>query len=112
AGEVRTESGRGLVYANYARVEDFDRLEELNVSVRGCVVIARYGKIFRGNKLVHAEKRGAIGLILFSDPNDVALEGQEKEAVYPNTWWLPGSGIERGSTFLISGDPLTPGWPS
>nr|XP_053627350.1 glutamate carboxypeptidase 2-like [Cherax quadricarinatus] len=112
AGDVRTEAGRGVVYVNYARVEDFDKLEELNVNVSGCIVIARYGKIFRGNKLVHAQERGAKGMILFSDPNDVALEGVEAQDVYPNSWWLPGSGMQRGTTYMGDGDPLTPGWPS
>lgn len=40
------------MYVNYARVEDFDRLDELGVSVNGSIVIARYGKIFRGNKVL------------------------------------------------------------
>ncbi|XP_069165588.1 N-acetylated-alpha-linked acidic dipeptidase 2 [Procambarus clarkii] len=112
AGDVESEAGRGVVYANYARVEDFDTLEKLNVNVSGSIVIARYGKIFRGNKLLHAQDRGAKGLILFSDPEDVALEGVEPEKVYPNTWWLPGTGMQRGTTYMGSGDPLTPSWPS
>nr|XP_045619566.1 N-acetylated-alpha-linked acidic dipeptidase 2-like [Procambarus clarkii] len=112
AGDVESEAGRGVVYANYARVEDFDTLEKLNVNVSGCIVIARYGKIFRGNKVLHAQERGAKGLILFSDPEDVAREGVEPEKVYPNTWWLPGTGMQRGSTNLGMGDLLTPGWPS
>ncbi|KAK8751452.1 hypothetical protein OTU49_008543 [Cherax quadricarinatus] len=112
AGDVRTEAGRGVVYVNYARVEDFDKLEELNVNVSGCIVIARYGKIFRGNKVLQAQERGAQGIILFSDPRDVALEGVEAQNVYPNTWWLPGSGMQRGTTYMGTGDSLTPGWPS
>ncbi|XP_069165777.1 N-acetylated-alpha-linked acidic dipeptidase 2-like isoform X2 [Procambarus clarkii] len=111
AGDMESEAGRGVVYANYARVEDFDTLEKLNVNVSDCIVIARYGKIFRGNKLLHAQERGAKGLILFSDPEDVAQEGVEPEKVYPNTWWLPGTGMERGTQNLM-GDLLTPGWPS
>ncbi|XP_069165778.1 N-acetylated-alpha-linked acidic dipeptidase 2-like isoform X3 [Procambarus clarkii] len=110
-GDMESEAGRGVVYANYARVEDFDTLEKLNVNVSDCIVIARYGKIFRGNKLLHAQERGAKGLILFSDPEDVAQEGVEPEKVYPNTWWLPGTGMERGTQNLM-GDLLTPGWPS
>nr|XP_053627349.1 N-acetylated-alpha-linked acidic dipeptidase 2-like isoform X2 [Cherax quadricarinatus] len=112
AGDVRTEAGRGVVYVNYARVEDFDKLEELNVNVSGCIVIARYGKIFRGNKVLHAQERGVKGIILFTDPSDVAQEGVEAQDVYPNSWWLPGSGMQRGSTYMGDGDPLTPGWPS
>ncbi|KAK7069650.1 N-acetylated-alpha-linked acidic dipeptidase 2, partial [Halocaridina rubra] len=112
AGDVTTEPGTGIVYVNYGRVEDFKKLEELGVEVAGNLVIARYGKIFRGNKLMHAEERNATGVILFSDPRDVALEGVEPMEVYPNTFWLPGSGMQRGGTYTIKGDPLTPGWPS
>ena len=60
----------------------------------------------------NAAKFGAKAAILFSDPEDVALEGQEPEDVYPYSIWLPESGIQRGSAYLGDGDPLTPGWPS
>lgn len=41
-----------LVYVNYGRMEDFQHLvNKLNVSVAGKIVIARYGKIFRGDKV-------------------------------------------------------------
>lgn len=49
--DVVTDKGQGLVYVNYGREKDFERLKELNVSVEGHIVIARYGKIFRGNKV-------------------------------------------------------------
>jgi hypothetical protein len=53
-----------------------------------------------------------VGVILFSDPNDVAVNGTSPDKVYPNTFFLPGSGIQRGSTFLGEGDPLSPLYPS
>lgn len=112
AETVETRPGQGLVYVNYGREEDFEKLKDLGVNVSGHIVIARYGKIFRGNKVLQAQERGAIGVILFSDPEDVAAEGTADEDVYPNTWWLPGSGMQRGSIFVGDGDPLTPGWPS
>lgn len=112
AGDVQTNPGTGVVYVNYGRVEDFDLLEERGIDVTGHIVMARYGKIFRGNKVKHAQERNATGIILFSDPRDVALEGVEPEDVYPNSFWLPGSGMQRGGTYTIKGDPLTPGWPS
>lgn len=43
--------GTGLVYVNYGREEDFEALAKLGVNVSGTIVIARYGKIFRGNKV-------------------------------------------------------------
>ncbi|XP_064110868.1 N-acetylated-alpha-linked acidic dipeptidase 2-like [Macrobrachium nipponense] len=112
AGDVTTQPGVGVIYVNYGRVEDFEKLEELGIDVAGHVVMARYGKIFRGNKLLHAEQRNASGVILFSDPKDVALNGTDPKDVYPNSFWLPGSGMQRGGTYTIKGDPLTPGWPS
>ena len=49
---------------------------------------------------------------MFSDPGDVSAQGTDPENVYPNTIFLPGSGIQRGGTKLVKGDPLSPGWPS
>ena len=77
-----------LVYANYGRDEDFQQLEgTLGVSVAGAVVIVRYGKIFRGNKVASAEARGAAGVLIYSDPADYG-----KGPVYPDGPWLPPSG--------------------
>ena len=74
--------------------------------------MARYGKIFRGNKVKNCQDAGAIGVILFSDPGDVAVQGTKPENVYPNTIFLPGSGVQRGSVFIGDGDPLSPNWAS
>ena len=109
---MSTAPGVGVVYANYGRQEDFDELENLGVNITGHIVITRYGKIYRGNKVQHAHERGAIGILIYSDPADVAIEGTEPENVYANSMWLPGSGMQRGGTYLGLGDPLTPGWPS
>ncbi|XP_077994025.1 N-acetylated-alpha-linked acidic dipeptidase 2-like [Glandiceps talaboti] len=112
-------SGQGnitgdLVYVNYGRVEDFDKLEELGVNLTGKILIARYGKIFRGNKALSAEQNGAIGLIIYSDPADYAVGGVTDDEVYPNDWWLPGTGAQRGNLHVSDhkGDPLTPGYPA
>lgn len=61
----------------------------------------------------HATKYGATGLILFSDPADYAVENDL--GVYPDTWYLPGTGVQRGSLHIpmgLGGDPLSPGYPS
>ena len=103
-----------LVYVNYARVEDIRELEDLlgRDFIKDKICIARYGKVFRGDKLKNCQDRGAKAIIFFSDPADVALLGTEPENVYPNTRFLPGSGIQRGSTFLSDGEPLSPGFAS
>ncbi|KAM3934533.1 putative N-acetylated-alpha-linked acidic dipeptidase [Leptodactylus fuscus] len=101
-----------LIYVNYARTEDFFYLERvLNISVQGKIAIARYGKIFRGNKVRNAEKAGAKGIILYSDPADYCAPGVEP---YPNGWNLPGNGVQRGNVLNVNGagDPLTPGYPA
>ena len=75
-------------------------------------ILRRYGKIFRGNKVHNCQARGAVGVILFSDPNDVAVRGTKPEDVYPNSIFLPGSGVQRGSTYIGEGDPLSQLYPS
>ncbi|XP_028397055.1 glutamate carboxypeptidase 2-like isoform X2 [Dendronephthya gigantea] len=101
-----------LLYVNYGRTEDFQVLKN-NFSIANCngyIVIMRYGKIFRGDKVKHAQDCGAVGAILYNDPADFAPDGQDK--VYPNYIWLPKTGVQRGSIFIVPGDPLTPGLPS
>lgn len=34
------------------------------------------------------------------------------EETFPKTWWLPGTGTQRGTIGLADGDPLTPLLPS
>ncbi|XP_063567394.1 N-acetylated-alpha-linked acidic dipeptidase 2 isoform X2 [Pongo abelii] len=101
-----------LVYVNYARTEDFFKLErEMGINCTGKIVIARYGKIFRGNKVKNAMLAGAIGIILYSDPADYfAPEVQP----YPKGWNLPGTAAQRGNVLNLNGagDPLTPGYPA
>ncbi|XP_053398009.1 N-acetylated-alpha-linked acidic dipeptidase 2-like [Mercenaria mercenaria] len=100
-----------LVYVNYGRVEDYIYLEQnKSINVSGKIVFARYGKIFRGDKVHLAEKRGAIGVVLFSDPEDVT-DGDINQ-VYPKDWWLPPSGAQRGTVYIGDGDPLTAGYPA
>nr|XP_004661942.2 N-acetylated-alpha-linked acidic dipeptidase 2 [Jaculus jaculus]XP_045001733.1 N-acetylated-alpha-linked acidic dipeptidase 2 [Jaculus jaculus] len=101
-----------LVYVNYARTEDFFKLErEMHINCTGKIVIARYGKIFRGNKVKNAMLAGAVGIILYSDPADYfAPEVQP----YPKGWNLPGAAVQRGNVLNLNGagDPLTPGYPA
>ncbi|KAK7502668.1 hypothetical protein BaRGS_00005918, partial [Batillaria attramentaria] len=100
-----------LVYVNYGRVEDYDYLEHnVNVNVTGKIVIARYGKIFRGSKVDIAARHGAKGIIIYSDPADYT--DPDDDRVFPDTVWLPGTAAQRGSIYNGDGDPLTPGYPA
>ena len=96
-------------------MEDLSELEKLTRDdkfLEGKICIARYGKIYRGNKVHNCQNKGAIGMILFSDPADVAVNGTKPKDVYPNTIFLPGTGVQRGSTYIGDGDPLSPHWAS
>ena len=100
-----------IVYVNYGRKEDFELLKKLGVSVKGKIVIARYGGNFRGYKAKFAEANGASGLIIYSDPKD---SGFAKGLVYPEGPYYNSSTIQRGSLLTedFTGDPLTPFEPA
>lgn len=98
-----------VVYANYGSPADFDKLKQMNVDVRGKIVIVRYGENFRGVKAFVAQERGAAGVIIYSDPRD---DGYFRGDAYPKGPWRPASAVQRGSVgfmFLFAGDPTTPG---
>jgi len=98
-----------VVYLNYGTRSDYEQLARLGVSVEGKVVMARYGRGYRGIKVKLAEEHRAVAVILYSDPQD---DGAVAGPTYPNGPWRPGSGIQRGSvmyTEIYPGDPLTPG---
>jgi N-acetylated-alpha-linked acidic dipeptidase len=108
SGDIEAE----VVYANYATPEDFDLLEHAKVDVRGKIILARYGKSFRGVKAFVAQEHGAAGVILYSDPSD---DGFKHGDIYPRGPWRPESGVQRGSVgymFFYPGDPTTPGFAS
>lgn len=104
-----------LVYANYGSIEDYARLEQMGVSLQGKIVLFRYGgptRLMRGVKMREAAKRGAAGILIYTDPID---DGYAKGDVYPKGTWRPEAGVERGSMLdvpVYPGDPLTPGKPS
>ena len=98
-----------VVFAGFGLPEDFRTLDSLGVSVRGRVVIARYGRSFRGIKAREAEQHGAAGLILYTDPED---DGYRQGDVYPDGPMRPAGGIQRGAVRNGNGDPTTPGYAS
>ena len=97
-----------LVYVNYGSREDYEQLDRLGVSVKGAIVIARYGEAWRGIKPKVAAEHGAIGCIIYSDPKD---DGYFNGDDYPKGGWRPKDGVQRGSVMDTDypGDPLTPG---
>jgi N-acetylated-alpha-linked acidic dipeptidase len=98
-----------VVYANYGRPEDFQKLKDMGVDVKGKIVIVRYGDNFRGVKPFLASQYGALGVIIYSDPWD---DGYYKGDIYPKGPWRPATGVQRGSVqylFRYPGDPTTPG---
>ncbi|HTC24886.1 MAG TPA: M28 family metallopeptidase [Gemmatimonadales bacterium] len=98
-----------LVYVNYGIPADYERLERLGVSVKGAIVIARYGGSWRGIKPKVAAEHGAVGCLIYSDPKD---DGYWVRDVFPAGPARPKDGVQRGSVAdmpLYPGDPMTPG---
>jgi N-acetylated-alpha-linked acidic dipeptidase len=107
-GDVTAE----VVYVNYGTPEDYEQLAKLHVDVKGKIVLARYGRSWRGIKPKVAFEHGAVGCIIYSDPRD---DGFYQGDVYADGAWRPGNGVQRGSVMdmpLHPGDPLTPGTAS
>lgn len=104
-GDVTSE----LIYVNYGLSSDYDELARMGISVKGKIVIARYGQSWRGIKPKIAQEHGAIGCIIYSDPKD---DGYYQGDVYPKGSFKNEYGVQRGSVMdmvIYPGDPLTPG---
>ena len=98
-----------VVYANYGSPDDFQKLEQMKIDVRGKIVLVRYGQNFRGVKAFVAQEHGAAGVLIYSDPAD---DGWRLGDKYPQGPWRPDTGVQRGSIgymFQFPGDPTTPG---
>jgi len=98
-----------LVFVNYGVPDDYDQLERMGIDVKGKVVIAKYGKSWRGIKPKVAQEHGAIGCLIYSDPMD---DGYFAGDVYPSGPFKNQYGVQRGSVMdmpVYPGDPLTPG---
>lgn len=93
-----------LIYANYGSREDFKRLENQGIDVRGSIALVRYygSQGDRALKVKAAELAGALGCIIYSDP---AEDG----------FLLGNSTVQRGAVSLMSwivGDVLSKGFAS
>lgn len=98
-----------LVFVNYGIPADYEELERRGISVKGAIVIAKYGGSWRGIKPKVAAEHGAVGCLIYSDPRDDGYAGGD---VFPNGPMRPAQGIQRGSVAdmpVYPGDPLTPG---
>ncbi|SKB29697.1 M28 family metallopeptidase [Daejeonella lutea] len=98
-----------LVFVNFGLPEDYEMLESLGIEVKGKIVIARYGRSWRGVKPKIAQEHGAIGCIIYSDPKE---DGFYQGDVYPKGAFKNEYGVQRGSVMdmvIYPGDPLTPG---
>jgi N-acetylated-alpha-linked acidic dipeptidase len=101
-----------LIYVNYGVPDDYDYLAKQGIDVKGKIVIARYGKSWRGTKPKVAFEHGAVGCLIYSDPRD---DGYYQGDVYPKGPMRPPDGVQRGSVMdmpVYVGDPLSPGWAS
>ncbi len=99
-----------LVFVNYGVPSDYEQLERLGVSVKGAIVIAKYGHSWRGVKPKVAAEHGAVGCLIYSDPRD---DGFFEDVVFPDGPMRNPNGVQRGSVMDFAssnpGDPLTPG---
>ncbi len=98
-----------LVFVNYGLPDDYEQLAKIGVDVKGKIVIAKYGRSWRGIKPKVAYEHGAIGCIIYSDPAD---DGYTEGDVYPKGAFKNEYGVQRGSVMdmvIYPGDPLTPG---
>ncbi|MBM4187036.1 MAG: M28 family peptidase [Gemmatimonadetes bacterium] len=97
-----------LVFVNYGVPADYEELERRGISVKGAIVIAKYGGSWRGIKPKVAAEHGAIGCLIYSDPAD---DGYGPGDTYPKGPYRPADGVQRGSVAdmpLYAGDPSTP----
>ena len=103
-GDITAE----LVFVNRGVPADYEELERRGISVKGKIVIAKYGGSWRGIKPKVAAEKGAIGCLIYSDPAD---DGYAEGDVYPKGPYRPSFGAQRGSVMgmpIAPGDPLTP----
>jgi N-acetylated-alpha-linked acidic dipeptidase len=101
-----------LVFVNYGVPDDYIQLERMGIDVKGKIVIAKYGGSWRGIKPKVAQEHGAIGCIIYSDPQG---DGYFQGDVYPKGPFKNEFGAQRGSVLdmpIYPGDPLTPNYGS
>ncbi|XP_061623395.1 aminopeptidase NAALADL1 [Phyllopteryx taeniolatus] len=104
AGKVQGK----LVYANYGTVGDYLLLSQ-TVALKGTIAITRYGGAGRADKAINAAPHGILGVLVYTDPLDINDSFMsDTNETYPHSWYMPPSGVERGSFTSTYGDLLTP----
>ena len=107
-GDVTAE----VVYVNFGLPEDYELLARRGISVTGKIALARYGRGFRGIKAKLAQDHGAVGALLYSDPQQ---DGYAVFPTYPDGGGRSPHSVQRGSvanSTVLRGDPTTPGYGS
>ena len=97
-----------LVFVNYGLPEDYETLAKYGIDVKGKIVIAKYGRSWRGIKPKVAQEHGAIGCLIYSDPGD---DGYGAGDAYPIGAFKNDQTVQRGSIMdmvIYPGDPSTP----
>ncbi|XP_068855051.1 transferrin receptor protein 2 [Aphelocoma coerulescens] len=94
----------GLVYGHYGRPQDLAQLRARGVSARGHLMLLRLGRGSPAQKVAAAAGAGAVGVLLYPDPQDTAGPGGG-----------PGLGGDTAVTVHVQegpGDPFSRGFPS
>lgn len=91
SGSVRAT----LVNAGAGLDADYEALRRSHVDVRGRIALVRYGAEFRGLLAARAQRNGAAGVILYSDPS--GRDGSANGPAYPNGPYRPLGSVQRGS---------------
>ncbi|XP_016413635.1 aminopeptidase NAALADL1 [Sinocyclocheilus rhinocerous] len=103
AGNVKGK----LVYANQGKMSDYELLNT-TLDLRGTIAITRYGGEGRSKKAINAARFGIVGVLVYTEPYDMNDGLVSESETYPHSWYLPPSGVERGSYNIDFGDLLTP----
>ncbi|XP_074861685.1 aminopeptidase NAALADL1 [Carettochelys insculpta] len=101
-----------LVYANQGKYSDYQELVNMGIDLNGTVAITRYGGAGRADKAVNGAEFGVVGVVVYTDPRDINDGHASEEQTYPNSWYMPPSGVERGAYSEHFGDLLTPYYPA
>uniref|UniRef100_A0A670JZK8 Aminopeptidase NAALADL1 n=1 Tax=Podarcis muralis TaxID=64176 RepID=A0A670JZK8_PODMU len=101
-----------LVYANQGKMSDYEYLVQQGIDLNGTIAITRYGGAGRADKAINGAKFGVVGVVVYTDPGDINDGKASATETYPYSWYLPPSGVERGSYNSHFGDLLTPYYPA